>query len=130
VVSVALLIGFAVISSVQGLVNDLNSALPRGVEGSIALSSPDRVRFGTPIHFASGVYGDTPTSAHAFISVSCFKGNTLVFGHVMSEDVPISIAGDRVHGPWSCSASLMYRVTEGSINTLFLVDSISFEVSA
>jgi hypothetical protein len=134
VLSVALFAGYTVFSRMDDLASDLNSALPKGVEGSIVLQSATPVTRTQPIHFTSDVFGDTPATARTYITMTCFQGERLVFGQVAKQGASFHINDPQQTSAWSdgsavCSAALMYQVMQGSVDAVFMVDSVSFEVA-
>ncbi len=133
VLSVALFAGYTVFSRVGDLASDLNSALPKGVEGSITLLSPGAVNRSSPVRFNADVFGDVPVNARTYVTMTCFQDNQLVFGQIGTKESLFHINNRQLTPQWSdgsavCSAALMYQVLQGSIDAVFMVDSFSFEV--
>jgi hypothetical protein len=130
VVSVALLFGYVAVSTVEGLVQDLDSALPEQVQGELWLNNArGDLHRGDSVSFYSEIYTDLPASAYTYLSVVCVQRGAMVEGKVGPKDATFTLGASET-GKWgagdaTCSASLMVQVG-GTTN---LVDSLAFVVT-
>lgn len=134
--AVGLYFAHVLYKSVSDLTVVLEPTDALGVTGTLVLTSPADPTYGNLLTFSLSLDDASSDTAQSYITVMCFQDKKLVYQVSAQPGVkflltdPVDPRLEWDGGAASCNASLIYRVPSGTRAELYMLDSISFEVTA
>jgi hypothetical protein len=105
------------------------------VNGALALADGVVPAYGAYVSYTTSLSGDTAREAHSYVSTICFQGEKLVFQAISKPSAKVFLTnpvdptmmwdGDRA----LCTASLFYFLPQAGQASLYMLDSVGFEVA-
>ncbi len=134
--AIALGLGLMINSAAKQLTQSIHTDVPAGIEGKLSLKTRGDLYYGDVISYKSRISGISLDQSNTYVTTVCFQKDRMVYQKSAQQGVSVYL-NDQL-GPefeWdglsaSCSATLMYRVAKPDAVNVYIVDSLSFEVSS